>query len=178
MQLRVANGELRQQMLPFIRNLRSRRRNWGDRTYRANLAGIKRVAARTCLGVNCRKVGIDRESRLPMLAKTRELRMVAIALSLSTQYCAGQQSLPPERNQSLRIEITRVYCPETHDAFWQQGDLRVPACLDVFLCHLWQVVRDVVPGSLEFDVDVFVRPDEGIVVESARWYLEQRLLSL
>jgi hypothetical protein len=53
----------------------------------------------------------------------------------------------------------------------------VPTCLNVFLCHLWQVIRDVVPRRLKFYVDVLVWPDEGIIVESARWYLEPGLRS-
>ena len=51
----------------------------------------------------------------------------------------------------------------------------VPTCLNVFLCHLWQVIRDVVPRGPKFYVDVLVWPDEGIIVQGARWYLEPGL---
>jgi hypothetical protein len=50
-------------------------------------------------------------------------------------------------------------------------------CLDVFLCHLRQVIRDAIPRGLEFYVDVLVWLDAGIIVESARWYLEPGLHS-
>ena len=43
-----------------------------------------------------------------------------------------------------------------------------------FLRHLWQLIRDVVPRGPEFYVNVLAWPDEGIIVESARRYLEQR----
>src|SRR4026207_146216 len=54
----------------------------------------------------------------------------------------------------------------------------VPICLNGFLCHLRQVIGDVVPRGLEFYIDVLVWPDEGIIVESSRWNLEPGLLSL
>jgi hypothetical protein len=53
----------------------------------------------------------------------------------------------------------------------------VPTFVNVFLCLLWQIIRDVVPGSHEIYVDVLVWPDEGIIIESARRYLEQGLPS-
>jgi hypothetical protein len=46
---------------------------------------------------------------------------------------------------------------------------------EFFLCHLRQVIRDVVPGGLEVYVDVLVWSDEGIIVESARRYLKPGL---
>jgi hypothetical protein len=52
-----------------------------------------------------------------------------------------------------------------------------PTCMDVVPCHLWQVIRDVVPRRLEFHVDMLVRSDNGIIIQSARWYLKPGLPS-
>jgi len=57
---------------------------------------------------------------------------------------------------------------------WRQ----VPTCPNVAFCHLWQAIRDVVPGSHEIRIDVLVWSDEGVIVERSRWYFEKGLLSL
>ena len=43
-----------------------------------------------------------------------KLRVVEIALGSATQYGARQQCLAPQRNQALRVEITRVHRPKPH----------------------------------------------------------------
>lgn len=40
----------------------------------------------------------------------------------------------------------------------------LPTCLNVLLCHLRQVIRNVVPRGPELYVDVLVWPDQGIIV--------------
>jgi len=52
-----------------------------------------------------------------------------------------------------------------------------PMRSNLLLGHLWQVVRYRVPRRLELDIDVFVRFDEGIIIECASWYLEPGLAS-
>jgi len=49
-----------------------------------------------------------------MREKSRELRMVSIASSLTAQHRSCQQRLAPQCNQALGIEVARMDSPETH----------------------------------------------------------------
>jgi hypothetical protein len=61
-----------------------------------------------------RKICIDSVARRCVRPKALQLWMVPIALCLPTQYRASQQGFAPQRNQSLRIKVLRVDCPESH----------------------------------------------------------------
>jgi len=83
-------------------------------SHAADLAAVKGVATGHCFGMNALQVGTDRGARRRLRAKTLKLRMTPIAASVSAQHCPSQQRLSPQRDEALRIEVSRMQLPKSH----------------------------------------------------------------
>src|SRR6187200_2734854 len=101
-------------MPPLVRNLPG---GCQDRLHSAQwtyLAGVESVAACCRLRMNRSEIRIDGVSGTRMREKSRELRMVSIASSLTAQHGSRQQRLAPQCNQPLRIEVAWMDSPKAH----------------------------------------------------------------
>jgi hypothetical protein len=55
-----------------------------------------------------RQVSIDRQARICVSVEAFELGMMPVAASLSAKNGARQQSLAPQRDQALRVQVLGV----------------------------------------------------------------------
>lgn len=111
---RATNREFAQQVIPFVGDLAGCDGDPGDRSDRTNLGSIEPVAAPGGLVVYCRKVGIDGGARMGVRLESLQLRVMNIASRLPAKHGLGEQGLPPQRNEPLRIQVLRVQRPKTH----------------------------------------------------------------
>jgi hypothetical protein len=105
---RVADREFREQVLPFACQLAAGHGDRFDRAHRPDLAAVEGVASRCRLGVDRRKVGVDRQPRRGVGMEALELRMAGVAARPAAQDGLGQQGFAPQGEQPLAIEILRM----------------------------------------------------------------------
>lgn len=92
-------------MPAFVVELTARRGHPDVTTHPYELTRIERVATSSGLGMHGYQVAVNRGKRSRVLAKSLELRMVAIATRAAAQHFARKQSLSPERDQALRVKV-------------------------------------------------------------------------
>lgn len=80
-----------------------------------DLAPVKSVAARRCLGGDAGEVGADMPQGILRLAKADELRVVGISAGRAGQYRLGEQRLAPAGDKTLPVEEPRMYGPDPHE---------------------------------------------------------------
>ena len=128
---RAAHLQFCQQMGPFVCELSGgdgERRGFAGRS---DFPLVEGVAAGLGLGVNGLEVRGDGRQLRRMILESLQLRMVAVAARFSTQYRLRQQRFPPQRDQSLGIEVFRMQGPEAHvpgrsvgESLWWMSVLR------------------------------------------------------
>jgi hypothetical protein len=72
----------------------------------SNLPFIKPISASARLIENAREVAIERPHRFPPMKEALQLRMMAVTCCASEQHSSSQKSLPPQRNESTRVEMS------------------------------------------------------------------------
>ena len=83
----------------------------GDAWYRANrpdLSTVKCVASRRGFLIYRTEIRVYCQARRSVGGEALELRMMPIAVGLTTQYGLCQESLSPQRHQALWVEILRM----------------------------------------------------------------------
>ena len=106
------------EMLAFVADLTAGRGKADLATHGHQLSRVERVAANGSLVVHSREVEVDGGERCRVLAEPVELGVVAIANRAAAQDFAGKQSLTPQRDQPLRIEVFGVQRPEPQYYFF------------------------------------------------------------
>jgi hypothetical protein len=113
-QIRVARTKLPEQMAPLVLELAGCAWDRCDRTHRADFGAIEGVSASSGLEPYRSEIGIDRAARRGVLAEPLQLRMMPVAPGLAAQYRARQQPFPPKGDETLRVQIMRMYRPQAH----------------------------------------------------------------
>lgn len=72
----------------------------------SNLLFIKPISASPRLIQNAREVAIERPHRFLPIKEALQLRMMAVTSCASEQNSSSQKSLPPQRDESTRIEMS------------------------------------------------------------------------
>src|SRR5580765_4549461 len=62
------------------------------------------------------QIGVDRRDGIRVGAEALELRMVTVAARFAAQNGAREQSLAPDGDQALRVEVARMQRPEARRA--------------------------------------------------------------
>jgi len=95
-------------MLPLECELPGGHRDGFDRPTWTDLGTIESVAASRGLVMHCREVRVDRQARLRMGPEAFQLGMPRVSARFAAQYSLRQQSLAPQGDQALWIEIPGV----------------------------------------------------------------------
>ena len=111
---RTPHSQLLQQVLPLVEDLPGGCQQRLNTPNRTDFPSVERVTPHRCLIMNGSEIRIDCVSGTSMREKSRQLRVVSVAASLTTQHGSCQQGLAPQCNQALRIEVTRMDRPEAH----------------------------------------------------------------
>ena len=109
----IAPRKFSHQMLPLVGHLPVSDAQLANRTDATDLPAIKGVATPRRLGMDRGEIGVDGGAGRWVSAKPFELWMMAIALRAPAQHRLRKQCLAPQRNQALRIEISRMDGPES-----------------------------------------------------------------
>jgi hypothetical protein len=96
-------------VLPFVLELRATHVCTSVLTSSiSDLLFIKPIPASSRLIQNAREVAIERPHRFLPMKEALQLRMMAVTCSASEQNSSSQKSLPPQRDESTRIEMSGV----------------------------------------------------------------------
>ncbi len=63
------------------------------------------------------QIGRNSHVRRTLVSKANELWVTAVAFSLAEQDCLSKKALPPNGQQPLPVQITRMDSPESHVTF-------------------------------------------------------------
>src|SRR5690349_19162832 len=108
---RVPRAQLGLEVLPLVPQLSVRELDRAGDTDARQLRFIEPVAAAPPLGCNFAQVQRDQ----PRLAsEALQLRMTRVAARAAGEHRLREQTLAPERDQPLRVEILRMHRPEAH----------------------------------------------------------------
>lgn len=86
-----------------MRQLARTDRDGLNRANYSNLGSVECVTSARGLILDGIQVRVDGQTRVRMRFETLKLRVVRITPRLAADDCLGQQSLPPQGNQPLRI---------------------------------------------------------------------------
>jgi len=109
----ASSPELAGEMPALIVELTTGRGEADLATHGHELPRVERVAASGGLSVHGYEVAVDGGKRCRVLAEPLKLGVVAIAERAAPQDFACKQSLTPQRDQALRVEVLRMQRPES-----------------------------------------------------------------
>lgn len=101
----TADRQLALQVDPLMRKLARADRDALDRPNRTDLGTVEGVAAMHGFGVHRSQVCVDGQARMRMQTETLKLRMALVATRPPANDHLGQQSLTPQGNQPLRVQV-------------------------------------------------------------------------
>jgi hypothetical protein len=113
-QLRIAKGELGEQVIPLVHELTARHHNGSGAPRSADLPRRKRVAAGRRFHMEAAKILGDRAAGSSVLSKSMQLRMMTVSVRPAPQHCLRQKRLAPQRNQAARVKVLGMNRPQTH----------------------------------------------------------------
>jgi len=102
------------QMLPLVKQLPARFRDFSGGFFAPDFLAVKFVAATHCFIANCVQKFCQSRRGILRFGKADELRMMFIAARPAAQNFLRQQRLAPKRDKSLCIEIFRMNRPKPH----------------------------------------------------------------
>lgn len=106
--------QLTQQMLPFEVQLAVRTGKPGGCANWTDFAAVKCITSRLGFGQNPGQITIDGRARRGLLQEALQLRVVPVSLRLAAQHGSREKTFPPQRNQTLRVQIFWMQCPDAH----------------------------------------------------------------
>ena len=111
---RTSFTKLAQQVLPFERDLSVCRIEQHGGAHGTDLTPVESISAIACLLGDRAQVRVDRDARPPAASEPEQLRMMPVSDRHPSQHGARQQPLSPQGHESLRIEVLRMQCPQSH----------------------------------------------------------------
>jgi hypothetical protein len=104
-------------MFPFILQLSAGDGEWlhAGRGAASYALGIEAIAPERGFGMDQPQVSRDVSPGSAGFLEALELGMVLITLGLAREHGLCEQCFTPESNQSLRIQVSGMEGPETHD---------------------------------------------------------------
>jgi hypothetical protein len=104
----IALSQLATQMAPLEDKLTTGGGERPDHTDSPELARVEMVSATHGLRINGGEVRIERPNRVLRGSEAKELRVPCVTASSSSKDGPGEEGLPPEGHETLRIEILRM----------------------------------------------------------------------
>jgi plasmid stabilization system protein ParE len=101
-------------MLPFEKQLAARLDQLAGETRRRNLIRVESVPPPIRFFGQHREISRDGFYRFRLRLESGKLRVARVPARFAAQNFLRQQSFPPRRHQSFRIEMTRMNRPEPH----------------------------------------------------------------
>ncbi len=102
-------------MFPFEEQLAPRLHQLGRGLPRDDFRFVELIAATRGFVGHSAEVGGNQSEWFSVLPKPRQLRMTCVSSRLAGDDFLSEQTLPPQGDQSLGVEILRVNSPETHE---------------------------------------------------------------
>src|SRR5262249_30309475 len=107
--------QLGHQVTPLVSNLAARHSNRPRAATTADLAHFEAVAAGQRLDVNRTQILDNRADMRRLRAKSDQLRMMAISVSLAAQHLLREERVTPQCHKAARVEVLGMKAPETHE---------------------------------------------------------------
>jgi hypothetical protein len=113
-QLRISIFQFIQQVCEFVFRLACRNGYFSPEPVFGNLPSVESVSSAFRLVSYKFQVIGNGSRRISRFSEPYQLGVIRIPFGGTLQNFLGQKAFPPERNQPFRIEISRMYRPDSH----------------------------------------------------------------
>lgn len=113
--IRGSAEQLGKKVLPFIFELSACHRYAGDDARVCYECGIEMISPINCIRVDFDQIRSDGIHGRMKGAKTAQLRMPGVSACFTGQHSLGKQRFAPKGDQALRVEVSGVERPKTHE---------------------------------------------------------------
>lgn len=128
----IATLEFLEQMVPLELELSrpdfQREHVWGD----DDSGCVEAVPTAIGLVPNSVKICRDCGDRFRSIPKAIQLRMPPVSVGLPQEHLLSEQSLAPQRGESLTVQILRMQTPESHRESWLYASRRGLRCAESY----------------------------------------------
>lgn len=131
--IRRADGELRLEMRPFVRELADGERDFVCRTFPSDFPSVKRVAARCSFVGDSSEIRGDCCTRVIVQSEASELRMIAVAARFSAQHGLREEGFAPACEESRAVEMSGMERPKTHHSDLKRKRYNTQNCVSFCL---------------------------------------------